>query len=310
MRYEILRQVMGNTWVLEARELIPVYFLNEEHTEAILLDSGLAVPDREMLEDWIRETMVRIRAVICTHAHRDHCGNNRWLKETQGAEIFMNEIENCAGSFYPMFSRYYNNIPAKELENYLPELTVKADRCFTFADRQVEVEGNVFGLIPLPGHTPGHTGIVTPDGVCYAADAVMSEDVMRRAKLPSDDDWAEAENSRNKLAETDYPWYIAAHKEVYRVDEMKKVTEANHRDRLERIRVLLGLLEDGRSYTREEIIRLMWKQLDLHIHDGMKMLIFNRNLECLLQYLTDSGRLEREYSQGVAAFRKTGLFPG
>ena len=299
-----LRHVAGNTWVLEAWELIPVCFLDEKKSEAVLLDSGLAVPDRELLDAWIRETGVRIRAVICTHAHRDHCGNNRWLKEMQGTEILMNEIENCAGSFYPMFSRYYNNIPSKQLENYLPGLTVKADRCFTFADRKVEIDGNVFGLIPLPGHTPGHTGIVTPDGVCYVADALMSEETMRHAKLPSDDDWAEAEKSRNLLLETDYEWYIAAHKEVYRGSENRALVEKNHRDRQERIRVIQGLLEEGRVYTREEITKLMWTKLDLHIRDGMKMLIFDRNLGCLLQYLADSGLLEREYRQGVCYYTK------
>lgn len=72
-----------------------------------------------------------------------------------------------------------------EGDRELPWMLLRADRVFSALDTAVEVDGRSFGLIPLPGHTPGHTGIVTPDNVLYVGDAVLSRRILQAAKLPS-----------------------------------------------------------------------------------------------------------------------------
>ncbi|WP_156315738.1 hypothetical protein [Aeropyrum camini] len=39
-------------------------------------------------------------------------------------------------------------------------------------------------LVPLPGHTPGQTGVETPDGVLYAADSIFGERVLQAYAVP------------------------------------------------------------------------------------------------------------------------------
>ena len=79
-----LTQVKGNTWVAEGMGLIPLYKLDERR--CVLLDTGLG-EEREELEEALRSAGLTPAGVLCSHAHVDHCGNNRYFQETYGAQI-------------------------------------------------------------------------------------------------------------------------------------------------------------------------------------------------------------------------------
>ena len=73
-----LTQVKGSTWVLEANELIPLYLLDDRR--CVLLDSGLA-KEREEIEKTLLEAGLEPAGILCSHAHVDHGGNNRYFQE-------------------------------------------------------------------------------------------------------------------------------------------------------------------------------------------------------------------------------------
>ena len=73
-----LTQVKGSTWVLEANELIPLYLLDDRR--CVLLDSGLA-KEREEIEKTLLEAGLEPAGILCSHAHVDHCANNRYFQE-------------------------------------------------------------------------------------------------------------------------------------------------------------------------------------------------------------------------------------
>ena len=75
-----LTQVKGSTWVLEANELIPLYLLDDRR--CVLLDSGLA-KEREEIEKTLLEAGLEPAGILCSHAHVDHCGNNRYFQEQE-----------------------------------------------------------------------------------------------------------------------------------------------------------------------------------------------------------------------------------
>ena len=79
-----LTQIKGNTWVIEASELIPLYRLDEKR--CILLDTGL-LEEREELERTLSEAGLTPARVLCSHAHVDHCANNRYFQEKYGTKI-------------------------------------------------------------------------------------------------------------------------------------------------------------------------------------------------------------------------------
>ena len=43
--------------------------------------------EREELEEALRSAGLTPAGVLCSHAHVDHCGNNRYFQETYGAQI-------------------------------------------------------------------------------------------------------------------------------------------------------------------------------------------------------------------------------
>ena len=48
---------------------------------------------------------------------------------------------------------------------------------------EIMIDGEIFELISLEGHSVGHVGVVTPDGICCLGDAIVSEDVLNVSKL-------------------------------------------------------------------------------------------------------------------------------
>ena len=75
--------------------------------------------------------------------------------------------------------------------------------------------GVPFGILPLYGHTPGQIGIITPDKVAYLADALMSETVMRGAKMPSAVCRADDLKAKASLRALRCDAYVLAHRGVY-----------------------------------------------------------------------------------------------
>ena len=85
-----LTQIKGNTWVIEASQLIPLYKLGDGR--CVLLDSGL-LSDREGLEEALRANRLTPAGVLCSHAHVDHCANNGYFQEKYGTKIALTSPE-------------------------------------------------------------------------------------------------------------------------------------------------------------------------------------------------------------------------
>lgn len=68
--------------------------------------------------------------------------------------------------------------------------------------------GITFPVHHLPGHSLDHIVIGTPDGVCFAGDALLTENVLRHVKLPYCDhvglDLESKEATQNYLTSTGF----------------------------------------------------------------------------------------------------------
>lgn len=293
------KQVCGNTWCIEGRVTIPVYFLSGR--EAVLLDSGYAEGDREALDRLLGERDVRVQAVLGSHSHNDHNGNHGYFQKTHGAEVILRDIEAAVASDFSLLTAAYGPGTAWELERELPWMLLRADRVFSASDTEVEVAGRTFGLVPLPGHTPGHTGIVTPDNVLYVGDAVLSCQVLRVAKLPSTTDWAQDIESKRRLQSMRYPWYILAHSGAYQ--EIGGLLEENITDKLRRAAQICAWLCRREEWTHNDIEQMLWGKLGLHSRSFLSQTVFRRNVRCAVEFLVQDGRLVKEFRDGTCRYR-------
>jgi N-acyl homoserine lactone hydrolase len=114
-------------------------------------------------------TAQRIRWVILTHLHFDHCDGLHQLPES---EVLVNEME----WRHPSFSlpKLYPSWLKPTLFRFKEEPLDGFDRCY-----RVTTQGDVL-ILPTPGHTYHHSSVLFRDrsaGVCYlfAGDAVYDQ---------------------------------------------------------------------------------------------------------------------------------------
>lgn len=122
------QQVLGNTGCLFLRgSCIPFYEIRKK--EWILLDSGPRFV-RQELEAFLQEQEIRIRAVVCSHAHFDHTENNRYLQQTQGARIVMSALDAGMVQDATSLKACFYSYSGQENEQYNRDMLCKADQIF------------------------------------------------------------------------------------------------------------------------------------------------------------------------------------
>lgn len=289
--------VLGNTWCVEGRVCIPVYLLNDR--EAVLLDTGYA-EDRQQLDALLREKGLQVRAVLGSHSHNDHSGNHAYYQQ-QGAEIILQNLEAAIVSDAALLAAAYWPATVREVTRELSHLLIQADRTFTAADSGLEIDGQHFGLLPLPGHTPGHTGIMTPDQVLYVGDAVLSSDVLRGARLPSTMDWAQDLASKHRLEEVSCKAYLLAHNGIY--TDLCPLIQKNIDDKLRRAQEILEWIRERDSWKQHEVMELLWQRLGLRSRSFFNQIIFRRNAVCTMEYLAGTGALSSWMEGGERFYR-------
>lgn len=295
----VWKHILGNTWSIESHLTIPVYFLNDR--EVVLLDSGYADRDRAMLDTLLAEKSVRVRAILGSHSHNDHNGNHAYFQKAHGAEVILRDMEAAIVSDFALMTAAYHPAAARDLEHTLPHLLLKADRTFSPEADRIEIDGRSFGLIPLPGHTFGQTGIVTPDNVLYVADAVVSTEVLAASKLPSTMDWLIDLDTKYRLMTMGYPCYVLAHRGVY--GDIRPLVEENITDKIHRAEQIADWLSQKERWSQSEVEQLLWKKLDLHSKTFMARTIFQRNVRCALEYLIQIKTVTQDFDSGTVWYQ-------
>ena len=79
---------------------------------------------------------------------------------------------------------------------------------YSFSD---EWGGRGIDVVPLPGHTLGHTGYLTADGVLFTGDAVYEMPIWARHRLPYAIDPGLVRSSLSVIERLDFYWMVPCH---------------------------------------------------------------------------------------------------
>ena len=291
-----LSQVIGNTWVAEGQELIPLYKLGGDR--CILLDTGLE-SEQEELEAALLEAGLTPAGVLCSHAHVDHCANNGYFQQKYGAlsALTAPEAGMCCNKL--TLKCYFLTLTPDMAEEsggsmlHTPDVIIPArDGLFSFCGAQ-------FRIIYTPGHSAGHISAITPDNVCYAADALLSHELLG-AKLPYNLSQKEAIASREKLRGLGCDAYIMAHRGVCTGAEIDELIDGNQELIRLRTEEILELVV--RPMTLSQIDQAVCARYQLFTRKPPRSLRFERNVRFFVEYLLDEGQLELTCRRGVAYY--------
>lgn len=161
---------------------------NDGTTNVYLIDSGEgeqhALSIIKSLETALPSP--KIKLIINTHSHADHCGANTFLKELTGCEIWASTGE-AAIMECPEIETglIWGGMPVKELKTpYFEAKQCKVDRSFNNSEQFLLENLVTVKAISLKGHYIDQTGFLITDSdkksVFYAGDALSGRNIIKR----------------------------------------------------------------------------------------------------------------------------------
>ena len=294
-----LTQVKGNTWVMEANQLIPLYKLDSGR--CVLLDSGL-LQEREKLEETLKTAGLTPVGVLCSHAHVDHCANNGYLQEKYGTVVALTPPEAGMCSSLLTLKCYFLTLSPATVARESSCMVHTPDVSIPMSDGPFGFCGAEFQIIHTPGHSSGHICVITPDDVCYTADALLSRKLLD-AKLPYSLSHQIAMESREKLRGLGCDAFILAHRGVCSGEEIGELIDANQDLVRRRAEEILALVD--RPMTASQINEAACVLYELFTHKPHRSLRFERNVRFFIEYLVDTERLTQVCQNGVTYYART-----
>ncbi len=166
------------------------YVLYDDTGEAILVDPGCYEEyEQEMLAAFIEEQGLKVVDLINTHGHIDHVLGNYFVSRKYGLKLRMHELDlpvlKAVEAYAPSYG--FNAYQPIEPDSYLEEGDV------------VRFGNTAMDVLFLPGHAPGHIGLLNKDEKLLVSGDVLFRESVGRTDLPGGDHNTLLDSIREKL---------------------------------------------------------------------------------------------------------------
>jgi glyoxylase-like metal-dependent hydrolase (beta-lactamase superfamily II) len=142
------------------------FILADEKTkEAVVVDPG---DDAQDILKVIKDKGLRVRYIVNTHAHFDHVGANKAVKDATGAELLLHEADAPVLAAVASQSRSFGMGPVS---------SPPPDRLLKHGDRIVAGEVSL-KVLHTPGHTPGGISLLE-QAIVFTGDALFAGSIGR-----------------------------------------------------------------------------------------------------------------------------------
>ena len=293
-----IHHICGSTFAFETElALLPFYKLNER--DIVLLDAGYAPTDRQLLPETLEACGFCVRGILCSHSHMDHVGNVGQLCQRYGCRVGTHLIEAAIAISHDSFCRYYGIHASMRLGS---------EECFTATDlilpgqETLDFCGATFGILHLPGHSDGHLGYVTPDGVAYLGDAIMGFSQLKGSKMPFTTQLAQDLASKRLILELPAKAYVVAHKAI--LSDVRELAEANIARLLDKTEDVLASLNG--TPTGGEWLAAYCEKNGWNFRSDRSFSILEFGFNSVVTYLEETGRIVSRRVNGNRRYlRKT-----
>ncbi|MBN2261162.1 MAG: MBL fold metallo-hydrolase [Clostridiales bacterium] len=295
-----LIQIKNNTYYFDNPSVIGLYRLND--TDVLLIDTGLDDDAARKVLRIIDERNWKIKAVINTHSHADHCGGNHFIQKRTDALFYATAfeksyIETPSSEPHYLFGSYPPKIMRAKFLQANPSIINRLIE----RDNMI-IEGVDFKIIDLKGHSPGHIGIITQDDVFFVGDAVIESKIVEKYKFLYNYSLRDLLEALNKVLEINAEYYVLSHGGVKRT--IKDDIEINMIAINSLNEFILGML--NKEYNKNDIHREMTKYFG--IEETISNYYLNDSLlSSHLAYLIEENMIEFYVSSGEIFYKKQPL---
>ena len=220
-----LTKIQGHTYYYPGATNVGV--VRFKNGMALLVDAGIDATAGRALAQAVEAEGLKPKYLIVTHAHPDHFGAAKWLREqytglshyAPPGEVPFLEHPRLEGQ------ALFGASPLQELEGrFLKGPAMPVD--VVMPEGELEIGDKRFTIISLPGHTYGQVGVLSGDGVLFAGDSLFSEEIMTKYGFPFLLDVEQQLATLEKLAALNPPYVLLAHANGV-VTGVRKLCEQN-----------------------------------------------------------------------------------
>jgi glyoxylase-like metal-dependent hydrolase (beta-lactamase superfamily II) len=226
--------------------------------------------------------------ILITHSHSDHLAAIPKLVELTGADVICPSLESCSARNAEMRKAMgFGARRSERLTRVAPALSVRVDESFDPPCRLGPLES-----VPLPGHSFGHVGYLTEDGLLYAGDAFFGDKLLRSVVIPYFIDYETSLKTIRALLDEvrDYRKIVPSHGPVCEGKKAEDMLRANLNALESLPKKVRKLLERG-PVSAEGLTARVLLEAGANISVS-SLLISSVTIKSLLSYMLDMGEVE------------------
>jgi glyoxylase-like metal-dependent hydrolase (beta-lactamase superfamily II)/prolyl-tRNA editing enzyme YbaK/EbsC (Cys-tRNA(Pro) deacylase) len=300
-----LKNISGNSYIIEGSAFSIGVYVNEDNI-AILFDSGIDKDVAKAVEKALAEGNITIGAIVNTHHHVDHVGGNQFLQ---------NRLPNLT-IYASAWEKHFIEEPSLETtcfncgaephsgingHRHLQALPSKVTNTLEYKDSTCEILGAAFRIVPLPGHTQGMIGIVTPDNVLYCGDAFFGPDTFGKHRVPLYTSIGDALKSFEKLATLDFAQCVLYHGGLLTRDVALHMVEL-HRERLvETADTIHAIIHNNTGFGLDALTQAVMQKFSIP-NDMVQLHLTRATVNAYITYLEQLKRIKLSVENGSLTY--------
>ncbi|NLX84142.1 MAG: MBL fold metallo-hydrolase [Synergistaceae bacterium] len=287
--------VKGNTWVACGPVNIGAFVKNGE---AVLIDSGNDSSAGRKILRLAEKNEWSIKLIINTHFHADHIGGNAFIQKRTDCSIAASAKEAPFITFPEMEPEaLWSGKAPKAISNKF--LQAEPSNVTLILEPDTTIEEFGLKIVSLPGHAHGQIGVMTPDGVFFTADSVISEHILDKYGIPFTADYCSAMLTFDKLEHFEAGYFVPSHGEI--CEDIAPLVDANRRCLISLKDEILEICRE--PSTRDEIVGRLATRHALEMNLSQYVLIFS-TVAAILSPLVDSGEIICSFRTGTILLQK------
>jgi glyoxylase-like metal-dependent hydrolase (beta-lactamase superfamily II) len=274
-----LKIICGKTSYIDLPgSAVGVYAL--DNGTCVLIDSGNRAGYAGLILDAVKQAGLTVQGIINTHAHADHCSGNHRIQTATHCDVYASAqefwaIDNPTAGLYCLYSAH----PLRMLKNRF--LMAEPSQVTHILKNNLLLGGEQFKIIDLKGHSIGQIGLVTPDGVLFAGDSLISPGLLDEFPFLYMADIAGQWETLSQLKQLNQKVFLT-HGGL--LPDLQHAISRNQKLLEDMTECILNMLMS--PLTREQIVQEAARNFHLLLNRTQYFLV-SSSLSAFLSYLTD-----------------------